>query len=61
MNDVTRVPDGALYDANNDERVLQLRERAKMLCYDYNLSRPGNNETGFDPIYPDVFALLRLR
>lgn len=45
MNEVTRVPDGTLYDANHDERILQRRGLAKMLCYDYNLSRPDNNET----------------
>ena len=28
MNEITRVPDGVLYDANNDGRVLQLRDLA---------------------------------
>jgi len=44
MNNVTRVPDGELYDANYDERILQLRVTAKILCHDYNLSRPDNKE-----------------
>ncbi|MCW1972374.1 UNVERIFIED_ORG: hypothetical protein FHW05_001188 [Pantoea agglomerans] len=44
MNDVTCVPDGELYDATYDERILHLRDQAKALCYDYNLSRPDNKE-----------------
>lgn len=43
MNPITNVADGALYDANYDERVVQLRTQAKLLCYEYNHSKPGDN------------------
>lgn len=40
MNEITHVPDGHLYDANNDKRVLQLRAAAKTQCRDYNATDP---------------------
>ncbi|MBJ3816398.1 sugar O-acetyltransferase [Shimwellia pseudoproteus] len=43
MNPITAVPDGELYDANNDPRILTLRTRAKSLCFDYNAIRPGED------------------
>lgn len=40
VNPITSVPDGQLYDANYDPRIIELRMRAKNLCFDYNALRP---------------------
>ena len=40
VNKITGVPDGQLYDANNDEQILKLREQAKVSCARYNRSAP---------------------
>lgn len=44
MNHLTRVPDGKLYDANHDMRLLKLRAAAKSLCFEYNAIRPDEAE-----------------
>ena len=36
LNKVTKVPDGSLYDANFDERILTLRAKAKRQCFAFN-------------------------
>lgn len=44
INPITQVPDGTLFDANHDPRILELRENAKSICYEYNATRPGNQK-----------------
>ena len=44
INHITQVPDGTLFDANHDPRILELREKAKSICYDYNATRPGSQK-----------------
>ena len=35
---------GILYDANNDKELIEQREKAKDLCYEYNKLKPSNRE-----------------
>jgi len=44
MNKVTGVEDGVLYDANYDSALIEMRKTAKTVCYDYNHTRPGDDE-----------------
>ncbi|MDR1501766.1 MAG: sugar O-acetyltransferase [Prevotella sp.] len=41
MTEKEKAAAGLLYDANNDKDLLQAREKAKEILYDYNLLRPG--------------------
>ncbi|CAH6370985.1 maltose acetyltransferase domain-containing protein [Pantoea agglomerans] len=57
MNEITHVPDGHLYDANNDKRVLQLRAAAKTQCRDYNATDPDASFLTGSPVTQSTESL----
>lgn len=42
MNEWEKGQAGYLYDANNDENIVKLREECADLCYDFNNCRPSD-------------------
>ncbi len=44
MTEKEKMLNQLLYDANYDQALLQERQHAKDLCYDYNLTRPSDVE-----------------
>ena len=52
-----RMLDQEWYDANNDERLLALRREAQDLCFEYNQTRPSNEERK-NNLLKDIFGEL---
>lgn len=44
MTEKEKMLQGEWHDANFDANLLQERHRAELLCFDFNMSRPGSTE-----------------
>ena len=44
MSEKEKMLQGQWYDANFDETLLRDRSKAELLCYDFNMARPGSDE-----------------
>lgn len=44
MTEREKMNAGMLYDANFDSELVKMRMEAKELCYDYNHTRPSDEE-----------------
>lgn len=44
MTEREKMLSGQWYDANFDKDLLKEREKAELLCYDFNMSKPGSGE-----------------
>ena len=44
MREIEKMHAGQWYDANFDKELLELRDRAEQLCYDFAHTRPGSPE-----------------
>lgn len=44
MTEKGKMLRGEWYDANFDEEILKDRRTAELLCYDFNMAKPGSNE-----------------
>ena len=44
MTEKEKMLSGQWHDANFDQNLLEERRKAELLCYDFNMSRPGSEE-----------------
>ena len=44
MTEKEKMLSGQWHDANFDQNLLEERRKAELLCYDFNMSRPGSGE-----------------
>ncbi len=44
MTEKEKMLNGEWHDANFDENLLKERQRAELLCYNFNMSKPGSTE-----------------
>lgn len=44
MSEREKMLNGEWYDANFDKDLLEERRKAEILCYDFNMSKPGSDE-----------------
>lgn len=44
MSELEKMLKGELYNANYDEEILKLRQKAQDLCYEFNQTRPSNRK-----------------
>ena len=44
MSEKEKMLNGQWHDANNDKSLLEMRRRAELLCYDFNIAKPGSIE-----------------
>ena len=63
-SELEKMERGEWYDANNDARLLEMRIKAKDLCFDLDHTRPGDVEKRKDILtqllgyYPENLAML---
>ena len=43
MAEKDKMLKGEWYDANFDEELVEVRRKAELLCYDFNMTRPGSD------------------
>ncbi len=44
MTEKEKMLKGEWHNANFDETLLKERQKAELLCYDFNMSKPGSRE-----------------
>ena len=44
MTEKDKMLKGEWYDANFDEELVEVRRKAEIFCYDFNMARPGSKE-----------------
>ena len=44
MTEKDKMLKGEWYDANFDEELVEVRRKAEIYCYDFNMARPGSGE-----------------
>ena len=52
MKEIEKMLKGKWYDANFDQELLVMRQKAELNCFDFNMSKPGSDE--------QLFALRKL-
>ena len=52
MKEIEKMLKGKWYDANFDQELLVMRQKAELNCFDFNMSKPGSDE--------QLFALSKL-
>lgn len=44
MTEKEKMIKGEWYDANFDKELVEVRRKAELLCYDFNMAKPGSDE-----------------
>lgn len=44
MKEIEKMHKREWYDANFDEELLVMRQKAELNCFDFNMSKPGSDE-----------------
>lgn len=44
MKELEKMLKGEIYNANYDEEILKIRQKAQDLCYEFNQIRPSNRK-----------------
>ena len=44
MSEKEKMLNGQWHDDNNDKSLLEMRRSAELLCYDFNMAKPGSTE-----------------
>ena len=47
MKEIEKMLKGKWYDANFDQELLVMRQKAELNCFDFNMSKPGSDEQLF--------------
>lgn len=43
MKEIEKMLKGKWYDANFDQELLVMRQKAELNCFDFNMSKPGSD------------------